>query len=297
MLDSIDIREFRGIRKCDSPLDLSEFTVIVGRNNSGKSSVLEAISCIRKGSNPLFGMMHSNFIQNLHSGKSLAYRYSGSAELRFSYEGEPGVTSVSENIKSNQRPSGLSANAILFPSSDTYIDRAYSQLQQRRADIEKEDGNIRVVEFLNESIGDRYTEVYLETLEVRKQPEDGNAYWVDILDLGSGLVQTIPIIMSIDHYKPERFLWDDMGTSLHPGLLKRVIEWLSDSEPQIVISTHSIDVLSALLEVRPEGASILQLSKTEDDVLHHTHLDIEELELMMENAGHDPRFLAEQMEI
>jgi predicted ATP-dependent endonuclease of OLD family len=39
----MDIKEFRGIECCKTPLSLSNFTVLVGRNNSGKSSILESL--------------------------------------------------------------------------------------------------------------------------------------------------------------------------------------------------------------------------------------------------------------
>lgn len=297
MVESIDISDFRGIRECKSPLELSEFTVLVGRNNSGKSSVLEALYCLHPGSDDLFGYRRHNFVTRLHSRKRLAHRYSGNATLEYTHAGSEGLTKVGSAISQRPGVSDFDGDTILYPSTDQHIDRAYDKLQQQRAGIEEDEAHIRVAEFLNQSIGDDYTEIYLETLEARKSPEDANPYWVDIKDLGSGLVKTIPIFLAIEHFEPSMFLWDDMGTSLHPGLLKRVIEWLSESDTQIVTATHSIDVLSSLLEVRPYDTSVLQLSKSADDVLDHTKIDLKELELMMDTAGHDPRYLAEAMEI
>ncbi|NPA70226.1 MAG: AAA family ATPase [Crenarchaeota archaeon] len=43
MLKSINIRNFKGIRELDEPISLSKITVLIGRNESGKSSILEAI--------------------------------------------------------------------------------------------------------------------------------------------------------------------------------------------------------------------------------------------------------------
>lgn len=297
MIEKIDITDFRGVKSCESPLKLSDLTVIVGRNNSGKSSVLEAIHCLRIGQDPLFGFSKVNLVKNLHSNKNLAHRYSGEAELKYEFEGQNGSTKVQNNISHQATVNDFNGNTILYPSGDKYVDRAYGNLKSVREGIEKDGAHIRVVDFLNQSIGDHYTEIYLETLEARKKPENTNPYWVDIKDLGSGLINTIPVFLTIEYHKPEIFLWDDFGTSLHPGLLLRVLEWLSESGSQIVLSTHSIDVLSSLLEVSPQNASVIQLSKSEDDILRHTTLDLEDLELTMENAGHDPRYLAEAMEI
>lgn len=298
MIEQIDITEFRGIKECESPLELSDFTVLVGRNNSGKSAVLEALHLLRQGKDPLFRSSKPNLVKHLlHSGKNLSYRYDGEATLNYLAEEGSGRTMAGANVSDDERPAGFNNTSILYPSGDQYTDRAYDTLQSNREKIEKDEAHVRVAKFLNQCIGDEYTEIYLETLEARKKPSDASPYWVDIKDLGHGLVQTIPIILSIEGFDPDLFLWDDMGTSLHPSLMNEVMEWLSERDLQIVAATHSIDVLSSLLDVKPEDASILQLSKTEDDVLHHSRLELDELELVMENAGHDPRYLTEQLEL
>ena len=45
---TIDLREFRGIRELEKPIPLSSFNVLVGRNNAGKSAVLEALYLLSK---------------------------------------------------------------------------------------------------------------------------------------------------------------------------------------------------------------------------------------------------------
>ncbi|MHC1636397.1 MAG: hypothetical protein ACXQTS_07285 [Candidatus Methanospirareceae archaeon] len=92
-------------------------------------------------------------------------------------------------------------------------------------------------------------------------------------------------------------LWDDFEISAHPSLIRILIEWLSEKDFQVIISTHSIDVLSELIDVRPKDAIVLQLFKTEDDVLHHTKLGLDNLEVMMEDTQHDPRLLTEALQI
>lgn len=37
---SLDITEFRGIKNCEKPRIFSNFTILIGKNNAGKSSVL-----------------------------------------------------------------------------------------------------------------------------------------------------------------------------------------------------------------------------------------------------------------
>ena len=42
-ISKIDIKEFRGIKSCNTSIKLSKFNVLIGKNNSGKSSLLEAL--------------------------------------------------------------------------------------------------------------------------------------------------------------------------------------------------------------------------------------------------------------
>jgi len=35
-ISEIDVRELRGIKRCNDPIKLSKFNVLIGKNNSGK---------------------------------------------------------------------------------------------------------------------------------------------------------------------------------------------------------------------------------------------------------------------
>jgi len=43
LVKSLDLKEFRGVRKLSKPIELEDFTVLIGRNNVGKTSILEAL--------------------------------------------------------------------------------------------------------------------------------------------------------------------------------------------------------------------------------------------------------------
>jgi hypothetical protein len=62
------------------------------------------------------------------------------------------------------------------------------------------------------------------------------------------------------------------------------------------MSTHSIDVLTSLLEVRPKDAKVIQLKKTNDDILLHEDLTIEQLEDVIETSQ-DPRRLVDSLKL
>lgn len=297
MIESIDIEGFRGIKRTKEPIPLSDFTLLVGRNNSGKTSVLEALYALYDGTDPVLGNNRSNVIKHLHSGNSLAYRYSGSGSIEIIKDNQSFKQKVGDRVSANNNI-GRSHDALYYPPSFKSLENIYSNLQSMREDIEKDGIHIKVTELLNQSINDEYTEIYLETLEMRKQPPDGNQFYVDVKDLGDGILRAIPVYLMVETIEPELFLWDDIDTSLHPGLTRDLIEWLAQKDTQFVGATHSIDVLSALIDIQPEtDVSIVQLSKSGDDVLEHTELDLDELELMMENAGHDPRFMTNKLEL
>ena len=43
IVKELDFSEFRGIRRLAKPLELGSFNVLVGRNNVGKTAILEAL--------------------------------------------------------------------------------------------------------------------------------------------------------------------------------------------------------------------------------------------------------------
>jgi hypothetical protein len=62
------------------------------------------------------------------------------------------------------------------------------------------------------------------------------------------------------------------------------------------MTTHSIDVLTSLLEVRPKDAKVIQLKKTNDDILLHEDLTIGQLEDVIETSQ-DPRRLVDSLKL
>ena len=94
LITSVDLREFRGIRACKEPIKLSSFTVLIGRNNSGKTSVLEAIALFPPcdfNSEIRFVPLDwtwNDFVKNVHSGtSSLVYGYTGEGRARDDRQG------------------------------------------------------------------------------------------------------------------------------------------------------------------------------------------------------------------
>ncbi len=80
LVDAVELSGFRGIRGYREPVKLSSFTVLIGRNNSGKTTILEALFMLNKydltSKVPPLDRAWSEVIMSLHGGgSSLVYGY------------------------------------------------------------------------------------------------------------------------------------------------------------------------------------------------------------------------------
>ena len=103
------LNDFRGIRALSEPLALKKFNILVGRNNSGKSTLLDALYLFpdpdRK--NPISGGVVKSFLSQRKSGsRSLVYKYDGVAELIFQADLD-GLWKTWEAHISPNKPSGI----------------------------------------------------------------------------------------------------------------------------------------------------------------------------------------------
>ncbi len=65
---------------------------------------------------------------------------------------------------------------------------------------------------------------------------------------------------------------------------------------QTIISTHSIDVLYHLVDIKPEDTSIIQLNKSNEDILYYETLTLEHLEDIL-NSNIDPRKMVDLLNL
>lgn len=330
-VSSMDIKEFRGIEKCKTPLSLSNFTVLVGRNNSGKSSVLEALSLLPFPFNPVIytGENRLNFVEKLHGGRtSLVYGYSGTALLTYVVKDKTWTIRIGDNEnasacleinggsnsnpinqvadalnipRENDFPSKINDKVFFIPADSAFINSLFSKLNEEkyRNLVTKSGANVNVAkELVNNCVDDKYTEIlFAPELSARKDRGDGlSPLYVKVKDLGDGIEKAVLIALWLEALKPSLVLWDDFEGSAHPTLIKGLLEWLSKKPWQVIMSTHSIDVLTSLLEVRPKDTKVIQLKKTNDDILLHEDLTIEQLEDVIETSQ-DPRRLVDSLKL
>lgn len=332
----VNIQEFRGIKNCNNPLEFSDFTVLIGRNNSGKSSVLEALSLLpfpHTGFRlPYYNESRTELLAQLLGGKSsLVYAYSGFAKieyvikdkkwtLSFDERSEPKLEIENippEHMLSNPQNSTAKALGILpgiettreinrmvffIPNDTSFLEKISSAMQEvsNRDFIIKTGAHVRVAKLINDCVDDEYSEVlFSPELRFRKELPD-NIFYIKIKDLGDGIKKIILLFLWLEALKPALILWDDFEGSAHPSLISKVLSWLEkrrkDYNWQIILATHSIDVLNTILDLKPVDTKVIQLKKTTNDVLIHKNLDLEELENLFD-ANQDPRKLVDLLEI
>ena len=319
-ISEIDIKEFRGIKKCKEPINLSKFNVLIGKNNSCKSSLLESlylfpspqINSIYK-KNDKIGQ-----ITELHSGRDgLVYGYSGDARMRYMVHGtsftielgSDGKTRIftddqetisfenlSKILKMPKR--NLEDISIYIPNDTKTLNEYANHLSSIEMKIVKIGATKRVAEFVNQCIDEKYTEVLWkrEGISCRKELPDGSLLYPKLNDLGDGIKRATIIMLLLEAYSHQVVLWDDFESASHPTLIRAQLKWLSKGDWQVVLATHSIDVLYQLLELKisPSELQILQMKKLNDDTLIHESLAIDELEDLM-NANADPGLLVDTL--
>jgi AAA15 family ATPase/GTPase len=351
LVKSFDIGEFRGIRGLKKPIELGKFNVLVGRNSSDKTSILQALYLlampIRGYAIPPYGKSATEYIESLTGAKNrLIYGYSGEARISFELEVKGVFRNPHSSLSSIFPPTLEAVNVekveVEMSTEEAYVEvkvtvssdggktevylswdkyetlinslnpkailalyipnnsDAYTSLQKSILkdfdDIAKKGLHTKVFrEYLKDLVYDKFTEIFIrgEELFARKEIE-GTATYISLNDIGEGLKRFILTYFAVEHLNPALILWDDIEIAMHPSLMNTSLKWLTDSDRQVVIATHSFDVLHSLTLIEPKDAKVILLKKDDNDVIHHKSLEIDELEEILEK-GIDPRAVIESL--
>ena len=345
---TIDLREFRGIRELEKPITLGSFNVLVGRNNAGKSAVLEALYLLSK---PFRGYLTKpygkdiyEFISAMHGVSSaLVYGHEGKASITYSFRNKvesnferlvvDGITRNDVRVSVSGMSIVLDTKGVIevrvdgngvVPDFESFKDflgsvgvdsetnelclyipnntNAYNAIAGFVLEdgvwswIEKRGLHRRVVRDLVEpSVSDKFTEVTIrrDRLCLRKEVrEDIGPLYVDVNSIGEGVKRAVLAYLAIEYLNPRIVLWDDIEVAAHPSLLESMLRWLSESKRQVVLATHSIDVLYSLTQIRPRDARVIVLSKSSEDIVSHKEMDLARLSDYLD-GGVDIRKLVE----
>lgn len=333
-IHQVDVEEFRGIKKCKEPLRLSKFNVLIGRNNSGKSTILGALSLLPIPSSrvgPIGSRDRMDFLKGLIGGaSSMVYAYSGKAKLTYKvndslwkieindrsevekmlvgnkeaykrYLAPPfNIEEIASSLGVESDADGIQRLVFFIPNSTEFIKTLIENL--RRDEywnfVVKQRAHFKVASQISQCVDDKYTEIlpYRDALHARKEFPEMGPFYIKLEDFGDGVKKAVAVMLFVDAFNPDVILWDDFEATAHPTLIRMLLNWLNEGKWQVVLSTHSIDVLDRLLEVKPKDAKIIQLKKTVDDILLHKELSLEELEAVME-ANQDPRLLVDALQL
>ncbi|KKM91397.1 hypothetical protein LCGC14_1228950 [marine sediment metagenome] len=315
---SLNIKEFRGIKACDKALKFSNFTILIGKNNAGKSSILEALSLLPEPNIRDYISLQTKIdnLGHLHNGslKDLLYLYAGTSNLQFGIESSSAVIQISEFDTSaswdgrntsigtkiaeiyDLQQDSLPEMVLFVPFTTNILRDLENRLKVLKELIMKKGYHIKLANFLNECVNDVYSElVFLEPISLRKVYPDNKVY-LKLKDLGSGAEKLIKIMALFEVLSPKLILLDDFEAGFHPTMIKLFLKWLKEKKWQTIISTHSIDVLYHLVDIKPPDTTILQLHKSNEDILSHEIITLEELEDLLD-ANTDPRLLLDVLRL
>lgn len=331
IVKNLRITAFRGIKSCRTPIELSNFNVLIGRNNSGKSTILEALSLLPgpQISEYVTNMNKVDFIKQLHHQrpphkgkptpyKTLLYQYTGTSLIEYnSVNNNSFKVSLNEqDFESNFGPNCTlnpkireklsskshkylekfvkmveksSRTSVLFIPYDTkYIERIEERLDELEDFIISKGIHIQVAKSLNKCVDDEYSEILFgEPMKIRKVFLDNFTY-VRLNDLGSGAEKLIKTMLLIESITPEFVLIDDFEAGLHPTMIDIFLEWIINLNSQVVLATHSNDILYKLTDINPSDCNVLFLKKSHEDNLDYDKLTLDEIEDLF-NANTDPR--------
>jgi len=299
-IEEIDIQEFRGIRGLKNPIKLSKYNIIIGRNNVGKTALLEALYLLPSPydsirGQPLIGRHRMPLVINLHGGDwtSLIYGYSGYAKLSYKLSTnvtlefslpykpeylrvdgeEAGIDLYIDSISKcfNIKEEDVSRLTFLIPNDTLFIKDLHGRLLEVWDAIVKEGLHREIVSRLvNPVVYDKFTEILIERNQLKLRNEVGGdigPLYITLTDLGDGVEKVTTVGLALEYFKPRVVLWDDLEVAMHPGLVRSILRWLTSRDWQVVISTHSIDVLNIFTDLGLKDGKIILLRKTSDDFI------------------------------
>ncbi|NPA47691.1 MAG: AAA family ATPase [Thermococci archaeon] len=310
-----EISEFRGIRRLSSPIPLRRFNILIGKNNAGKSTLMEAIfvGTVPEYGEPVTGNNVHDFIMSRHDNEArrLIYKYAGRAQITCETEKRT-ITHIlrdggdllrrissrrNEIVQRSKEPSTISP-VVFLPYDIEFMKRINGFLEKREPEIVKKKIHTKTARRISKVLDEEFTEIVLK--------KDGwyfrrsDASYIHIEDAGDGVKKSVKVMMLLELLQPKLVLWDDFDAALHPGMLRELMKWLALGPWQVVLSTHSIDVLYYFDDLKEEidgfDGQVIFLRKDSKDVLHHRELNPDEVETLLE-SNVDPRLIAAELDI
>ena len=260
MITKLSIKNFQGIR--DGELELAPLTILLGGNNSGKSTILEALFLAP---NPFRSVPYvigvASAVEVIHAMHKtlnsqgyafLLYNYTANqAEIECKVDGEdyvllfnkkdPDISVYTKkrgeedyigrmdmstsSIRGNE-PKTLIDNTLLISSK--LVKSGYQYLERNWASIINLGICKKVAEDVSGLVYDNYGDITIEPfldskLAIYGFLEDGRK--IRLGDLGEGVQNYIIARILYELENPKVLLWDDIEVHLNPRMLLNIAEW------------------------------------------------------------------------
>jgi predicted ATPase len=324
VIHQLRLRNFKGVVEGEAELD--KLTILVGPNNSGKTTILEALFLAP---NPLrqvpyvpttavqllleyhktlsekgYAFLLNKYIANnmvikVDDRELLFTKINGSGiAVKVTYLSQSGETGIldlgylrpdgSVEVRSNVQ---IADNTLLL--STKLAKFAHEYLQSRWIEISNTRAPALISREVSRFVSEEYVNVTAEPFTAGSMTfyamlADGTR--VRLSDLGAGVHLYVVNRLLYEHYRPDVVLWDDLETHFNPRLLTHVAEWFADlveEGKQVIVSTHSLEVVEKIIAF-VEDATVL-LTSLRDGKLKVRRVKPDELEEWAK-AGIDPRY-------
>jgi predicted ATPase len=324
VIHQLRLRNFKGVVEGEAELD--KLTILVGPNNSGKTTILEALFLAP---NPLrqvpyvpttavqllleyhktlsekgYAFLLNKYIANnmvikVDDLELLFTKINGSGiAVKVTYLSQSGETGILDlgylrpdgnvEVRSNVQ---IADNTLLL--STKLAKFAHEYLQSRWIEISNTRAPALISREVSRFVSEEYVNVTAEPFTAGSMTfyvmlADGTR--IRLSDLGSGVHLYVVNRLLYEHYRPDVVLWDDLETHFNPRLLTHVVEWFADlveEGKQVIVSTHSLEVVEKIIAF-VEDATVL-LTSLRDGKLKVRRVKPDELEEWAK-AGIDPRY-------
>jgi predicted ATPase len=284
LFDSVSVRGFRSIADT-GVLPLGPVTLLVGRNNAGKSSLLRGVYSLQNGS-PFqqsdIRLGDTRAVIDLTFSKLPRFLLTNPVLAKLASSGldGPGVinctrdrntlwqirVSVADTVVSLEGFPGDEPNNLLFPVlSGRRVTLYREQVNARNAhQVQHTDNNLvsRIMSLSGSRLpeGIRFRELCHRILgvELNIMPEENGQQIlgtqvdrytnIPLEAMGAGLSGALSLIVSLSVADGNLFIIEEPEDDLHPAALKELLDAIADSSSrnQFIISTHSSIVLTRL---------------------------------------------------
>ncbi|WP_347024251.1 ATP-dependent nuclease [Blautia obeum] len=276
-IDRVELRYLRGFQK-DSIIEFQlPISVIVGKNGSGKSTILRSIQLLGKGCIPQNEFFEIEFDHGDLKGTEIEYHVDGKIEKlscmgKNKWRSENEVEHVDMTVIRPKAIVGAIDKSFLYDNIGQHVNKAKQveylikqskKIQQKPETSGKKKRKIlssNELSEINYVLQSNYSSIEFvkhrffggtwATTVLFKKENDENVFCE--YNAGSGEFLVANIIDQILCAKRESVvLIDEPEVSLHPGAQKRLLKFILKSiiakKMQVIISTHSRDIVENLL--------------------------------------------------